>query len=292
VKPPIQWYDLRTPEDPQLDELAERYHLHPLHIEDCRHGKQRAKIEEGPDYLFMVLKPVHVTPDGDLKISDLNLFLGRDYLITVEAGECPIVRTHLDQLHANTGHPRTDQLFYKIMDGVVDSYTESLDWFNDVIDGIEDEVLQKPSPTMLERIFASKRGLIELRRILSNTRDVSSHLQRLEVDLIHRDMAPFLRDVYDHLARDLDMVEMQRDLLTGAMDIYLSSVANRTNEVMKVLTILGTVALPVVVISGFYGMNTKGLPFIDSPYGTIIAGALMVGTTGGLLYMLKKFDWL
>src|SRR3954462_2984052 len=130
-------------------------------------------------------------------------------------------------------------------------------------------------PATLQRIFETKRSLIELRRVLSNTRDVAGHLQRLETALIQRDMWPFLRDVYDHLARDLDMVEMQRDLLTGAMDIYLSSVANRTNEVMKVLTILGTIALPVVVISGFFGMNTKGLPFVDSPYGTIIASVLM-----------------
>ena len=113
--------------------------------------------------------------------------------------------------------------------------------------------------------------MIELRRVLGNMRDVASHLQRLETELIQRDLWPFLRDVYDHLARNLDMVEMQRDLLTGAMDIYLSSVANRTNQVMKVLTVLGTIALPAVVISGFYGMNTKGLPGIDSPYGADIA---------------------
>lgn len=184
-----------------------------------------------------------------------------------------------------------DQLFYKVADGVVDGYSPALDWFNETIDQIEDTVLEEPSPSTLQRVFNAKRGLIELRRALSNMRDVASHLQRLETELIQRDLWPFLRDVYDHLARSLDMVEMQRDLLSGAMDVYLSSVANRTNQVMKVLTVLGTIALPSIVISGLYGMNTKGLPWIDSPYGSEIAIGLMALTTVALLVVLKKFDW-
>ena len=285
------WHDLRDPNDPELDALAERFHLHPLHVEDCRHGKQRAKVEEGADYIFVVLKAVHVTDAGEVLITDLDLLLGHEYLITVQEGECPTLRAYMDQLRAAANHSRSDQLFYKVMDGTVDAYAPTLDWFNEAIDGIEDTVLERPSPTTLQRIFEAKRGLIELRRVLSNMRDVAGHLQRLETELIQRDLWPFLRDVYDHLARNLDMVEMQRDLLTGAMDIYLSSVANRTNQVMKVLTVLGTIALPAIVISGFYGMNTKGLPGIDSPYGAEIAASLMVVATVGLLIMLKKFDW-
>jgi magnesium transporter len=287
----VNWHDLRDPNDPELDALAERYHLHPLHIEDCRHRNQRAKVEDGSDYIFVVLKPVHVTEASELQVTDLDLFLGRDYLITVQEGECPVVRSYLDKLHAATNHSRVDQLFYKVVDGVVDAYAPALDWFNETIDRIEDTVLEKPSPLTLQRIIDAKRGLIELRRHLSNMRDVASHLQRLETELIQRDLWPFLRDVYDHLARNMDMVEMQRDLLTGAMDIYLSSVANRTNQVMKVLTVLGTIALPSLVISGFYGMNTKGQPWIDSPNGSGIAFVLMVVATLLLLIILKKFDW-
>ncbi|MFN0167502.1 MAG: magnesium/cobalt transporter CorA, partial [Bryobacteraceae bacterium] len=264
---------------------------HPLHIEDCRHRNQRAKIEETPEYIFVVLKPVHITDAGDVQITDFDLFLGRDYLITVQEGDCPTVRAYLDQLHAGTNQSRPDQLFYKILDRIVDAYAPALDWFNETIDRIEDTVLEQPSPLTLQKIFDTKRGLIELRRDLGNMRDVASHLQRMETELIQRDLWPFLRDVYDHLARSMDMVEMQRDLLTGAMDIYLSSVANRTNQVMKVLTVLGTVALPAIVISGIYGMNTKGLPWLNSPYGSQIALGLMAAATAGLLIMLKKFDW-
>jgi magnesium transporter len=287
----VTWHDLRDPKDPELDVLAERYHLHPLHVEDCRHGNQRAKVEEGADYLFVVLKPVHVADNEEVSITDLDLFLGRDYLITVQEGHCPAVRAYLDQLHAASGTSRPDQLFYKVADGVVDAYSPALDCFNETIDQIEDTVIEKPSPSTLQRVFGAKRGLIELRRALSNMRDVAGQLQRMETGLIQHDLSPFLRDLYDHLARNLDMVEMQRDLLSGAMDVYLSSVANRTNQVMKVLTVLGTIALPSIVISGLYGMNIKGLPWTDSPYSSEIVIGIMVLTTAALLVVLKKFDW-
>ena len=285
------WHDLRDSNDPELDALAERYHLHPLHIEDCRHRNQRAKVEDGEGYLFVVLKPAHINPAGELEITDFDLFLGRDYLITVQEGECPSLRSDIDKLHASAERSRPDQLFYRIIDAAVDAYAPVLDWFNDAIDAIEDKVLEKPSPDTVQRIFELKRGLIELRRILTNMRDVANHLQREETDLIQRDLFPFLRDVYDHLARAVETVEMHRDLLAGSMDIYLSSVANRTNQVMKVLTVLGTIALPSIVISGFYGMNTKDLPWIESPHATVVAASLMVITTAGLLVVLKKFDW-
>jgi magnesium transporter len=288
----LTWHDFQNPNDPELDVLAERYHLHPLHIEDCRHGDQRAKVEDGPGYIFVVLKPVHVNAEGELQITDLDLFLGPDFVITVEEGTCPALRAHIDQLKAAQNSTSAAQLFYKVMDGAVDSYVPALDWFDEVIDNLEELVLDKPSPETLERILKNKRGLIELRRVLANTRDVAAHLQRLETELIPRDLWPFLRDVYDHLARHLDTVEMQRDLLTGALDIYLSSVANRTNQVMKVLTVLGTIAIPAVVISGFFGMNQDDLPWIHSPYGTEIAVGLMALTTAALLILLKKFDWL
>lgn len=285
------WHDVRDPNGPELDALAKQYNLHPLHVEDCRHRNQTAKVEDGSGYLFVVAKPLQINGAGELDITDLDIFLGRDFLITVQEGECISLRTHLDKLHNTADQPRPDQLFYKIIDATVDAYAPVLDWFNEAIDVIEDAVLEKPSPATVERIFRLKRGLIELRRVLTNVRDVASHLQRMDTELIQRDLWPFLRDVYDHVARDVEMVEMHRDLLAGAMDIYLSSVANRTNQVMKVLTVLGTIALPAIVISGFFGMNTKDLPWINSAYGTEIASGLMITTTVGLLILLKKFDW-
>ncbi len=249
----MEWHEIRDPQDTELDRLAERYRLHPLHIEDCRHRDQNAKVEETRGYLFAVRM--------------------------------------IEQARAASAGKRADEAFYRVTDGVVDTYLPVLDRFSDVIDELEDQVLDRPTPEELARIFETKRNLIMLRRVLVNTRDLATHLQRTESELIHRDLWPFLRDVYDHVARNLDLVEMQRDLLTGTLDIYLSSVANRTNQVMKVLTVLGTIALPALVISSIYGMNMKGLPWIDSPHASAIVGGVMLATTLALLGILRLMRW-
>jgi magnesium transporter len=237
------------------------------------------------------LKTVEIASDGSLTLADLDMFLGRDFIITVEEPKQNSARGLLDTLrHAPTGM-RADQVFYRITDGIVDSYLPVLDRFNEIIDEMEDQVLDRPTPETLSRIFETKRSLILLRRVMVNTRDVAAHLQRTESDLIHRDMWPFLRDVYDHVARNLDLVEMQRDLLTGSLDIYLSSVANRTNQVMKVLTVMGTIALPALVITGIYGMNLKGLPWADNPHATAIVSGVMLTTTVVMLVILRLFRW-
>jgi magnesium transporter len=287
----MDWHLVRDPQDPELDRLAERYRLHPLHIEDCRHRDQSAKVEESRGYLFAVLKTVEIASDGSLTLADLDVFLGRDFIITVEEPDQHCARGLLEAVQQADSRMRADQVFYRIIDSVVDSYLPVLDRFSEIIDELEDQVLDRPAPETLARIFETKRNLIVLRRVLVNTRDVAGHLQRSETDLIHRDMWPFLRDVYDHVARNLDLVEMQRDLLTGSLDIYLSSVANRTNQVMKVLTVLGTIALPALVISGIYGMNLKGLPWADSPHGTAMVSGVMLATTVVLLAILRWFRW-
>jgi len=288
----MEWHELRDPNDPELDRLADLHQLHPLQVEDCRHRGQSAKIEEHRDYLFVVLKPVEIDEEGRLEFPDLDLFVGRDFLITVSEDGKGALTGLLEQVRAAWGDARADQLLYRIADAVVDSYLPVLDRFNDLIDDLEDEVLEKPMPQALERIFSAKRGLIQLRRVLVNTRDVAGHVLRTESELIGRDMWPFLRDLYDHLARNLDLVETQRDLLNGALDIYLSSVANRTNRVVKVLSVLGTVALPALIISGLYGMNVEGLPWRNHPHGFAIVTGLVAAASVVFLGMLKLFRWL
>jgi len=289
----MEWHKILDPNSPDLDTLAERYHLHPLHIEDCRHRNQSAKIEESEGYVFTVMKGVRLGPDGELLTADLDIFFGADFVITVLEDNCSESISLLEQVgKATDGNSRTDQVYYRIIDHMVDAYLPVLDHFAETIDGLEDQALEAPTPATMAVIFDTKRSLIVLRRIMVNTRDVATHLQRTESPFISRDMWPFLRDVYDHVARNLDTVEMQRDLLTGALDVYLSSVANRTNQVMKVLTVLGTVALPAVVVSSIYGMNVKGLPGAESPYALLIVFSVMVVTTVLLLWVLKRFKWL
>jgi magnesium transporter len=287
----MEWFQIHDPADAELDRLAERFGIHPLHVEDCRHRNQSAKVEESPTYLFAVLKPVEIDGGDELETGDLDIFLGPDWVITVEESDSAKVRTMLEGLRGTPAAARADMLFYRIVDTLVDSYLPALDRFDELIDELEDVALSAASPACLARIFEIKRSLIVMRRVLANTRDVAAHLQRSESPFIQRDMWPFLRDVYDHVARSLDSVEMLRDLLSGTLDVYLSSVANRTNQVMKVLTVLGTIALPVLMISGIYGMNIEGLPWAHSPHSGLVLGGLMASSTAILLAVLRRLGW-
>ncbi len=288
----MKWHDIRNSNDAELDELAREYHLHPLHVEDCRHRDQSAKVEDGDGYLFIVVKPVEIAANGTLAITDLDIFVGKDFLITVDEQGLSCTCELLGKIQAKVNNQRPDQVCYRIMDSVVDLYVPTLDHYGEAIDQLEDRAMEDASPATVETIFRLKRDLIMLRRVLQNMRDVASHLQRTQQEFIQADMQPFIRDVYDHLARNLDLVEMQRDLLSGAMDIYLSSVANRTNQVMKVLTVLSTIALPALIISSFYGMNVKHLPWAETPGGVLVVLGLMASSTGLLLWLLRLFKWL
>jgi magnesium transporter len=283
----VAWFDVDDPASPELDELAQRFGLHELQIEDCRHRPQRPKTEEHDHYLFTVLKHIH--NEGELRFDDVDVFLGPDFLISVRKADQRIldgVRARAEQ----EGAARLDRLFYMIVDQIVDGYQPVLDKFADEIADIEDVVLENPDPETLGRIFALKRKLVDFRRVAGGMREVVNSLARREKGILGDDLDPYFRDVYDHVVRAVDMIETYRDLLSGALDIYLSSVANRTNQVMKVLTIWGTVALPLVIITGFFGMNLK-LPWSSDPHGTTYAVILMGVSTVAILAYFKMKRW-
>jgi magnesium transporter len=283
----MDWHALHEGEGPQLLQLAARYNLHPLHVEDCQHQGQSAKIEDGDTYLFAVFKPVYTNDGGALAFGDFDLFLGPGYLITYEETGCEKLLALVEKHRPNTALS-SDQAFYRLLDGIVDSYVPVLDSYSDQIDTIEDQVLFDPEPDILERIFALKRSFIELRRVLTQTRDLTGHVMRSDHALISPQLTPYFRDIYDHLSRHIETVEMSRDLLSGALDIYLSSVANRTNNTMKTLTLLSTIALPSVAISSFFGMNFEFMPWIHHPNGLLYAGATSLTVTAALAAFLRS----
>ena len=286
----MPWYELDSPADPRLDELAKQYNLHPLHIEDCRSDNEGIKVDTGPHYTFAVFKSVHLA-DNMPTFSTIDIFAGKDFFITIAEPSCPSTAKALARARRDGSDDNPGKLLYLILDTIVDLYFPAIDNFDDRTDDLEDSVIGSPSPQVLQSIFGIKRELIELRRVLVNTRDASLHLQRDTGSIIDAEHQPYIRDIYDHAARLLDSVETQRDLLNNTLDIYLSSVANRTNEVMKVLTVLGTIALPVIAISGIYGMNLKGLPFETSPMGAFYVGGMTVFSTALLLIILRKLKW-
>jgi magnesium transporter len=296
----MPWYELNSADDPKLDELAERYHLHPLHVEDSRSPDERIKVDQTPTYTFAVLKPIRLTAaspgsEPTASFSTIDIFAGNHegepFFITIADPDCPTTAEALARARRDGSDDKPARLLYLILDTVVDLYFPAIDQYDEKIDELEDRVISQPEPDTLQRVFALKRQLVDLRRVLVGTRDASLHLQRDPQSIIDAEHQPFVRDIYDHVVRLLDSVETQRDLVNNSLDIYLSSVANRTNEVMKVLTVLGTAALPAIAISGIYGMNLKGLPFEDSPHGAAIVAAFTVVCTIALLAALKKRGW-
>jgi magnesium transporter len=294
----MPWYQLDDANDPKLDALAKQYNLHPLHLEDARNADESVKVDTVSAYTFAVFKPVRLVPDPDNPgeempaFSPIDIFAGKDFLITISDPTCPSSEQALARARRDGDDEHPGKLVSIILDTIVDLYFPAIDHFDDRIDQLEDKVFDDPSPEILQSVFAIKRELIDLRRVLVNTRDASLHLQRDPDTIIDAEHQPYMRDTYDHVARLLDSVETQRDLLNNTLDIYLSSVSNRTNEVMKVLTILGTIVLPVLAISGIYGMNLKGLPFEDSPHGAEWVAGMTLIATAVLLYALRKMKWL
>jgi magnesium transporter len=283
----LAWFDVADPASPELDELASRFGLHELQIEDCRHRPQRPKTEEHDHYIFAVLKHIH--EGTELEFDDIDLFLGHDFLISVRSADAAVI----ESVRARAGEEevdRLDRLFYMIVDQIVDGYQPVLDKIADEISEIEDVVLDRPDPETLARIFSLKRKLVEFRRVAGGMREVVNSLVRREKGLLGDDLDVYFRDIYDHIIRTVDLIETYRDLLSGSLDIYLSAVANRTNEVMKVLTIWGTVALPLVIITGFFGMNLH-LPWADNPHGIDYAVALMAISTISVLIYFKIKRW-
>ena len=241
----MPWYQLEDANDPKLDELAKQYNLHPLHLEDARTHDEIVKVDSGVAYTFAVFKPVRLIPDPDNpgeqmpSFSPIDIFAGKGFLITISDPTCPSTEQALARARRDGDDEHPAKLVSLILDTIVDLYFPAIDHFDDRIDQLEDKVFDDPSPKILQSVFAIKRELIDLRRVLVNTRDASLHLQRDPNTIIDAENQPYVRDTYDHVARLLDSVETQRDLLNNTLDIYLSSVSNRTNEVVKVLTILG-----------------------------------------------------
>ena len=299
----MPWYELTSANDPKLNELAQQFDLHALHLEDARSDDERIKVDQASGYTFAVLKPMYLVPDdpkhpelaSKVAVSTLDLFAGRKdkdgFFISVADPNCPVTVSALERARRDGSDDNPARLLYLILDTIVDNYFPIIDHYDDDIDSLEDEVVARPEPAMMQEIFALKRKLMELRRVLVGTRDATLHLQRDPQSIIDTEHQPFVRDIYDHVIRLLDAVETQRDLVNNVLDIYLSSVANRTNEVMKVLTIMSTIALPALAITGIYGMNLRGLPFEQSPHGASIVALITVACTVGLLFILKMRNW-
>ena len=262
----LRWIDLRGQDEAQLELLRDRFDLHPLALEDCAHLDQRPKMEEYRDHVFLVTQGFSSKGEtvDELELQEMHAFLGERFLITVHEEEVAALEKVWKRA---AGEPRllergTDFVYYLVADGIVDDNFPILDKIADELDELEDSVLALPRLEDLHRIFQLKRHLVAMRKVLSPQRDVFGLIARRGDPRISERTAFYLRDVYDHLVRINESIEGNRDLLGNALDAYLSAVGQRTNDIMKSLTLLSAIFLPLAFVVGFFGQNFQDLPFV------------------------------
>lgn len=291
------WLDLYDPSDEELDALAGRLGWHPLAVEDTKEFRQRPKLDRYGDHMLLVfygahgLRPHHDDPDDDRPaLVEVHLLVSGRWIVTVRRHRCDALEELRHNFHARGSDPESENfVVYRILDALTDTFFPLLDEIDEAIDTLEDAILVRADDEQLQRVFKLKRALGALRRVVTPQRDLA---QRAIEDInelpgLSVGARDYFRDVYDHLIRVSDSIENYRDLLTGLMDIYLSTTSNRMNAVMKQLTLVSTIFLPVTALTGFFGMNFGWMvDNIDEPW-----QFLVFGVGGALLAALGLFAW-
>ena len=288
----FRWFHVEDVTGPALSALAAEFHLHELAVEDSRTSGTRAKIEEYEGHLFIVVNTLHFEKDKDsCWFGEFDIFVGKDFLITVHNGPSRTAAEVKPRFASDPKMAQPGRLLYALLHVIVGRYMPVLDTIEERMDAVEERAYIEPTPTILSEIFGIKRALIEFRRVCTTMREVTNQLLIRPEPWI-RSQQMYFRDVYDHVVRALDFVDTYRDILTGILDVHLSATANRTNEIMKVLTIFATIATPFLLVTSFYGMNFEFLPLLHSPSGALwaTAGMLTVGLL--MVWFFKRKNWL
>ncbi len=293
----VVWVNVEGVHDVELIRtLGEKHSFHPLVLEDIVNTVQRPKIEDYGDYLFIVLKMLHSTEEGDFNSEQLSIILGPDYLFTFQEGiKGDAFDSVRDRIRSGKGKIRTmgaDYLAYALIDAIVDGYFSVLEGFGERIVDIEEELTLTPDQKALHKINAMKKEIIYLRKTVWPLREAISFLERGDSDLLHDATRIYFRDVYDHTVQVIDTVETYRDLLSGMLDLYLSSISNRTNEVMKFLTVIGTIFMPLTFLVGVYGMNFKHFPELEWKNGYFVLWGVMIAMALLMVAYFRKKRWL
>lgn len=280
-----------------LEELNGCFSLHPLVLEDILNTDQRPKMEDYGDYLYIVLKALFLgnNRDNEVESEQISLILGANFVLSFQEKENPLFEPIRDRLRNNKGRLRkmgADYLVHAILDAIIDHYFVVLEKLGEQVEFLEEEVVSKPRPATLQATHKLKREMIFLRKAVWPLREVIGSLERGESPLIKESTVLYLRDIYDHTIQVIDNIETFRDMLSGMMDIYLSSISNRMNEVMKVLTIIATIFIPLTFIVGLYGMNFKYMPELEWPWGYPLVLILMLAVTIFMLLYFRRKKWI
>lgn len=295
--PTISWINIDGLQDLDLiQKLGNHFDIHPLTLEDIVNTNQRPKAEEFDQYVYVVLKMLRYDPaERHIGAEQVSLVLGERYLVSFQEVPGDVFDGVRERLRKGKGRIRrsgADYLLYALMDALVDQYFIILETFGEKIEAMEEKLLADPSPEMLQGLHDMKREMIFFRKQVWPLREILSSLSKLEMDVIAEATGVFLRDVYDHTIQVIDTIESYRDILSGMVDIYLSTVSNRMNEVMKVLTIIATIFIPITFVAGIYGMNFEYMPELQWHWGYLLFWGIIVAIAGGMLVFFRRKKWL
>ncbi len=295
--PTVTWVNIDGLHDPEgIEKIGSRFGLHPLTQEDIVNTAQRPKLEDMGEYLFLVLKMFNADGEEDEdEIEQMSLVLGRNFVLSFQEKEGDVfdpVRERIRKEGSRLRGMKADFLAYALIDAIVDSYFLILEKLGEQIETAEEELVRGSGPQTLKKIHCLKREMIFLRKAVWPLREVISNLERSESQLIQKSTKIFLRDVYDHTIQVIDTVETYRDMLSGMLDMYLSSVSNRMNEIMKVLTVIATIFIPLTFIVGVYGMNFRYMPELNWRWGYFALLTIMAAIAVGMIFYFKRRKWL
>ena len=279
-----------------LGNLLKCFQLHPLVIEDIFNTNQRPKIEDYVDYIYLVMKNIYLIEKKDkLHSEQISIIIGKNFIITFLEKDGIFLKNIYEKLENEKSRLRKsgiDFLAYSLIDNFVDNYFDIIENIGEKIEYLEEKLVKNPSQALLQKIHAIKKDMIFIRKTVWPLREVINLLERGEIGSISDNTRIYLRDVYDHIIQIVDIIETYRDIVSGMIDIYLSSISNRLNEVMKVLTIISTIFIPLTFITGIYGMNFRFMPEIDYKFGYfIVIGVCLIVVIVMLLYFKRK-KWL
>lgn len=294
----VKWIDfIGVDQTSDLESFGKLFELHPLTLEDIANVHQRPKMEDMDDYLFLVLKMFDFDHEEQkIKEEQISLILGERYVITFQENEWSDdfsnVKERILKGKGKIRKMKSDYLMYSILDSIVDQYFVVLEHIEEKIEVLQDELMTNPTTATLPKIQNLKQELIWLRKSIWPVREIINSLQKTDSDLIHDELHTYLRDVYDHTIQIIDTIETFRDIIAGSLDIYLSSISNRMNEIMKVLTIIGTIFIPLTFIVWVYGMNFKYMPEFGMKLAYPTLWIIMIWIVVWMLWFFRKKKWI
>jgi len=292
----ITWFNIDGLSNVQeIEKLGEHYELHPLVMEDIVNTGQRPKVEEYEDYLFIVAKMLYYK-NGNIENEHISMIVGRNYVLTFQESDGDVFNPVRERLETGKGRIRSrsaDYLMFALLDSIIDNYFLVIDDISDRIEEMEASLfINKPNDNVAQEIQELKQTILRIRRSVFPLREVVSRLEKMETPLIENNTINFIRDLHDHIVQISEHIDIYREMIWGLMDLYMTTISNKMNEVMKVLTIMASIFIPLTFIAGIYGMNFEYIPELQWKYSYFVLWGFMIIIFLLMLYYFKRKKWL